>query len=53
MLTENSSSVAGLHELSNEDILLGNIWRWFLFCGMVNPSRVDQNIALLLKNPCK
>ena len=46
VLTMNSSKVDGRQEVSPDDILLGNIWREFLFCGIVRLSKISIKFHL-------
>ena len=45
VLTMNSSKVDGRQAVSPDDILLGNIWREFLFWGIVRLSKKINNIS--------
>ena len=45
ILTMNSSKVDGRQAVSPDDILLGNIWREFLFWGIVRLSKKINNIS--------
>ena len=46
VLTMNSSKVDGRQEVNRDDILLGNIWREFLLCGIVRLSKISIKFHL-------